>query len=97
MGKFFWPATDWVCVSIILVVHHAGISAQMSFSRADTKFPNRGDRNAFLTRANEHYLANLRGVNAQLRAQVIKTLGPLILWCMNPIPGLSCVVQIWVE
>ncbi len=64
-------ASDWFssCVKIIVIVHHVGNSAQMSFSSAHTKFSNLGCANAFLTRANEHYAANLRGVNAQLRAQ----------------------------
>jgi hypothetical protein len=42
----------------------------MSFSSAHTKFQHQGcSTNAFLRRANEHYAADLRGVNAQLRAQ----------------------------
>jgi hypothetical protein len=56
-------------VKITVIVHHAGNSLQMSFSSAHTEFPNQGRTNVFLTHANEHYAANLRSVNAQLRAQ----------------------------
>jgi hypothetical protein len=56
-------------VKITVIVHHAGNSAQMSFSSTHTKFPNQGRTNAFLTHANELYAANLRGVHAQLCAQ----------------------------
>jgi hypothetical protein len=56
-------------VKIIVIVHDAGNSAQMSFSSTHTKFSNRGRTSAFLMRANEHYAANLGGVNTQLRAQ----------------------------
>jgi hypothetical protein len=52
-----------------VIVHHSEYSAQMSFSSAQTKFLNPGHTNAFLTRANEHYAANLRGVNTHLRAK----------------------------
>jgi hypothetical protein len=56
-------------VKIIVIVHYAGNSAQMSFSIAHTKFPNQGRTNAFLMHTNEHYVANLGNVNAKLRAQ----------------------------
>jgi hypothetical protein len=56
-------------VKIIVIVHHTGNFSHMSFSSTHTKFPNKGRTNAFLTHANEHYEANLGGVNAQLRAQ----------------------------
>jgi hypothetical protein len=56
-------------MKIIVVVHQAGNSAQMSSSSVHTKFSNQGRTNAFLTPANEHCAAHLRGVNAQLRAQ----------------------------
>jgi hypothetical protein len=64
-GDFFFWASNWfrLCVKIIVIVHHVGNSAQMSFSSAHTKFPNWGRTSAFLTCANEHYAANLRGVN----------------------------------
>jgi hypothetical protein len=52
-----------------VIVHHSENSAQMSFSSAQTKFLNPGHTNAFLTRANEHYAANLRGVNTRLGAK----------------------------
>jgi hypothetical protein len=52
-------------VKIIVIVHQAGNSVQMSFSSAHKKFPNQDHTNAFLTSANKHYVANLRGVNAQ--------------------------------
>jgi hypothetical protein len=52
-----------------VIVHHSENSAQMSFSSGQTKFLNPGHTNAFLTRANEHYAANLRGVNTHLRAK----------------------------
>jgi hypothetical protein len=41
----------------------------MSLSNAHAKFLNEGHTNAFLTHANEQYVAILRGINAQLRAQ----------------------------
>ncbi len=68
--NFFW-ARNWflLCVIIIVIVHHAENSAQMSISSAHAKFANPGRTNAFLMRANEHYAVNLRGVDAQLRAQ----------------------------
>jgi hypothetical protein len=69
-GFFFGQRLIRLCIKIIVIVHHAGNSTQMSPSRTHTKFPNQGWTNLFLTRtANEHYAANLRGVNAQLRAQ----------------------------
>jgi hypothetical protein len=53
-----------------VIVHYSENSVQMSFSSAQTKFLNPPDHtNAFLTRANEHYAANLRGVNTHLRAK----------------------------
>jgi hypothetical protein len=61
-----------------LIVHHSENSAQMSFSSAQTKFLNPCHTHAFLTHANEHYAANLRGVNTHLCAKVtriIKTRG----------------------
>ncbi len=69
-GTFFW-ASNWfrLCMKIIAIVHHARNSAQMSFSSANMKFPNQGHTNAFLACANKHYVANLGGVNARLRAQ----------------------------
>jgi hypothetical protein len=54
-------------VEIIVIVHGTENSAQMSFSSAHKKFQNQGRTNVFLTLASEHYAANLRGVNAQLR------------------------------
>jgi hypothetical protein len=58
-----------LCVKIIVIVHHMRNSARMSFSSAHTKFPNQGRTNVFLTCTNEHYAANLRGVNAVLGTQ----------------------------
>ncbi len=52
-GAFFWASNRFhLCVRIIVLVHHVGNSAQMSFSSANTKFPNRCRTNTFLTRAN---------------------------------------------
>jgi hypothetical protein len=67
---FYWASHGFrLCVKIIVTVHQAGNSAQMSFPRAHTKCRNQGRTNAFSTCANEHYAVNLYGVNAQLRAQ----------------------------
>ncbi len=54
-------------MTIIVIVHQARDSVQINFSSLHTKFPNQGRTNAILTLANEHYAANSRGVNAQLR------------------------------
>jgi hypothetical protein len=74
-AKFFWLefygdsvwASDCfcLCVKIFVIVHHTGKSAQMSFSSTHMKLRNLGPTNAFLTRANEHYAANVCNVNAQ--------------------------------
>ncbi len=56
-------------MKIIVIVHHAGNSGQMSISSAHTKFPNQGPTNAFLMCTNEHYAANLHGHNTQYRPQ----------------------------
>jgi hypothetical protein len=62
-----------------VIAHHSENPAQISFSGAQTKFLNPGHTTAFLMRTNEHYAANLRGVNTHLRAKscqrVIKTRG----------------------
>jgi hypothetical protein len=65
LGKRFIPFVP----NRVVIVHHSENSAQMSFSSAQTKFPNQGGTNAFLSRANEHSAANLRGVNTDLRAK----------------------------
>jgi hypothetical protein len=71
LGNIFFWARAWfrLHVKIIVIVHHTGNAAQMSFPSTPTKFSSRGRTNAFSTRANEHYAVNLRGVNAQLRVQ----------------------------
>ncbi len=73
-GDFFFRARDWFCscMKIVVVVDHARNSAQMRFSSAHAKFPNRGSTNAFFFDVHKWTLtckANFRGVNAQLRAQ----------------------------
>jgi hypothetical protein len=52
-------------MEIMVIVHHAGNSAQVSFSSAHTKlFQNQGHTSPFLEPANENYVANLHGVKA---------------------------------
>jgi hypothetical protein len=45
---FFWSCNLFhLCVKIFAIVHHAGNSAEMSFSSSHTKFSNQGCTNAF--------------------------------------------------
>jgi hypothetical protein len=62
MGKRLIPLVHENCCNC----DSQGKSTQMSSSSTHTKCPNRGRANTFLTCTNEHYAANLCGVNAQL-------------------------------